>query len=509
MKGRDTVAQAIEKESGVVFGLPGESILGIYETLEDYDVRNVLMRDEGSCVHAADGFARASGRVGVCMATHGPGAMNMGLGIATAYKDSVPLVALAGQLPASSLEGEVFQGMDSYKVYGPITKSSTRSGDLPTDVTRAFSLARSGRPGPVFLEIPQDLLEGPSAPYQREPTRRAKPREGEIGTFLRAVEGARRPLVLLGGGIIAGGAEEGVREFLRITGFPVVTTMMGRGVIPEDSPLCLGPMGTRGRQAANDAVREADLLIVLGARMSDRTARYVPPGLETFVVNVEGGDSASDVGEFLKAVNRRLRDRGFKGAVGHLREATKDKAHPWKGEEGASYQAVKEIYRVIKNETVVVDPGQYTMWALTLKEVRSPREMVFSGSFAPMGFALPAAIGVHFAGKRPVVITGDGSLSMAPQELATVRELDIPLVICVMNNQGYGIIRQRQEDLYGRGSHVDFQVPDFQRLAGAYGIESARVKPSEVWTELAGALKSGEPFLLEIEVKRERIPMPG
>ncbi|NOZ94334.1 MAG: thiamine pyrophosphate-binding protein [Acidobacteria bacterium] len=507
MKGSDAVAQAIEEESGVVFGLPGESVLDLYETLGDYRVENVLMRDEGSCVHAADGFARASGRVGVCMATHGPGAMNMALGIATAYKDSVPLVALSGQLPAPALDGEVFQALDSYRVYASITKSSFRAAALPADVARAFSLARAGRPGPVFLELPMDLMEAPAAPYRSEPAGRPGPREEEMAAFIRALEGAGRPLVLLGGGVIAAGAEDEAREFLDITGFPAVTTMMGRGVIPEDSPGCLGPVGTRGRQAANDALGQADLLVVLGARMSDRTARYVPPGLERFVVNVDGGDSASDVGEFLKAANQRLRAKGFRPRP-LWTAPPRDAPPPWQGAPGTSWQAVKEIYGVIGDETVVVDPGQYTMWALTLRTVRRPREVIFSGSFAPMGFALPAAVGVHFAGRRPVVITGDGSLAMAPHELATVREMDIPMVICVMNNRGYGIIRQRQEELYGRGSHVDFEVPDFQALAGAYGIESARVAPQDVGEELAAALRSGEPFLLEIVLEREEMPMP-
>jgi acetolactate synthase-1/2/3 large subunit len=507
MKGCGTVAQAIEEEAGVVFGLPGESILGLYETLEDFNIENVLMRDERSSVHAADGFARASGRVGVCMATHGPGAMNMGLGIATAYKDSVPIVALAGQLPEAKLKRSAFQGLDSHKAYKSITKSSARARDIPADMAKAFSLARSGRPGPVFLELPMDLMERPAAPYEKKSIAKTRPGEEEIEALLRAIQGAKRPVVLLGGGVIAAGAEEEAGEFLRVTNFPVVTTMMGRGVVPEDHPMCLGPVGTRGKPAANHAVRAADLLIVLGARMSERTAKYISPGLKKFVVNVQGGDSASDVGEFLKTLNRRIGRRKSRATTAFVTQCRR-KEDPRTGKMGTSYEAVKGIYRAIKNETVVVDPGQYTMWALTLKEVKTPRELIFSGSFAPMGFALPAAIGTHFAGRRPVVITGDGSLAMSAHELATVKELDIPLVICLINNRGYGIIRQRQEALYGRGSHVDLEGPDFQRLAGAYGIESARIGPSEVGLELPPILKSGEPFLLEITVGRETIPMP-
>lgn len=511
MKGSDLIAQAIKEESGVVFGLPGESIISLYESLADLDVENVLMRDERSAVHAADGFAKVSGKVGACMGTHGPGIMNMALGIATAYRDSVPLAIISGQVATDRLGQGVFQELDSYHVLRPITKMSKRAHDLAFDISTAFWTAKEGRPGPVHLEVPVDIMGDDWGDYSHKEVVHPAPDEKDIDLLLSLLNEAIRPVVLAGGGATSYGEE--LKLFIEAANIPLITTMVGRGIIPEDHPLCLGPTGTRGTKTANHAVKNSDLIISLGAGMSDRTTRHVPKGVPVFTINLDDKiqntyKSTSDSGEFLKSLNKRIKKTKFKSDLNLIEKSRSKGDYDYNGKKGTCYEAVKEIYRVLDDETVVLDPGQYTAWSLILKKLSRPGEIIFSGSFAPMGYALPAAIGAHYAGAHPVVFTGDGSLAFSSHELATLKENQLPIVICLMNNREYGVIRQRQEDLGKARDHVDLDYPDFVKLAASYGIEASSILPHEVKDVLPDALKSGEPYLLEIMVEKEQVPMP-
>lgn len=501
-----------------VFGHPGEQILPLYDALRKSDIQHVLMRHEQGAVHAADGYARASGVPGLCVATGGPGALNLVMGAAAANIDSVPLLMITGDLPESGSDHGRFQEVDTSGVFGPVTMKTTTpsGGDEALSAVMDAIETLKGRGGVIHINIPRDVLESDAGRVRRQPIKsRGFP---DLKAALRLLKSAERPLILAGGGVVWAGASEELRAFAGKLGIPVVTTYSARGVIPEDHPLCLGMAGTRGTPAGNYAAGKCDVLLVLGARLSDRTLaaignpRIIHVNLDRDVLR---GDVMleMDVRDFLKQDIRRtppvewLRELE---ACRNARPAPYEEEFMVEGEFRTSL-AVRGILEAAPDAIIVNDAGSHTTWVTLCRKVLRERSLIFSGGFGPMGYGLPAAVGASLAEPHEdvVLIAGDGGFQMTMQELGTVAELGLPVTMCILNNSRLDVIRQWQEMKYGESYGVELKNPDFVKLAGAYGIGAVGVESyDDLSDSLEMALASREPFLLDIKVGEEDIPYP-
>ncbi|HEY8531793.1 MAG TPA: biosynthetic-type acetolactate synthase large subunit, partial [Limnochorda sp.] len=513
LTGADVFVQCLLAEGvQVIFGYPGGAVLPIYDAIYRSELRHILTRHEAGAVHAADGYARATGRVGVCLATSGPGATNLVTGLATAYMDSIPLVAFTGNVATSLIGRDAFQEADITGITMPITKHNflvQRVEDLPRVIRSAFMLASTGRPGPVLVDLPKDVITAtvPGFRYPGrvrlrgyKPTLQGHPRQLEAAA--REIARAKQPVLYLGGGVIASGASKEVVELAERASIPTTSTLMGLGAFPPDHPLWLGMLGMHGTPAANWAVTHADLLIAVGARFDDRvtgrTDRFAPRA-RIIHIDVDPAEIGKNVPAHVPIVGDARR------VLQDLLPLVAPKAEPaWL----AQIQAWKERYRlryqpspdeIMPQELVerlaaharaheaetgrevilTADVGQHQMWAAQYFPFRRPRSYVCSGGLGTMGFGLPAAVGAQVA--RPdatvVCLTGDGSIQMNIQELAVVRGHNLPVKVIIMNNRFLGMVRQWQELFYGRRySHSALETgPDFVLLAQAYGIQAARV----------------------------------
>lgn len=514
------VLVGILEEAGFthIFGHPGEQMLPLYEALRRSGIEHVLMRHEQGAVHAADGYARASGGPAVCVATGGPGALNLVMGVAAANTDSVPLIALTGDLPHGGGPGR-FQEADLEAVFRPVTRMSMTPWSVDEAsrmLAESVESLRRGLTGVIHINLPRDVLEEDSKrPLKSSGVWKELP---DISSALELLRSSERPLVLAGGGIIWGNAIDEFREFIENARIPVVTTYSARGVLPEDHPLCLGMAGTRGTPAANHAAGNCDVLLVLGARLSERTlaatgnARVIHVNTDPSVLR---GDVVlqMDVGDFLRVMPE------LKGPSWWLEElAAYRRANPPISElpapEGGAFvtsTAVRGILDAAPYATIVNDAGSHTTWVTLHRRVLRERSLIFSGGFGPMGYGLPAAIGAKLAdpSEDVIMIAGDGGFQMTVQELGTVAELDLPITMCILNNQKLDVIRQWQEMKYGASYSVELKNPDFIKLADAYGIGAERVRRAEdVPGAVERALDSGEPRILEFMVEGEDIPLP-
>ncbi|MDD3070980.1 MAG: biosynthetic-type acetolactate synthase large subunit [Methanoculleus horonobensis] len=538
--GARTLIEALQREGvDTIFGYPGGVVLPIYDELYDSSIRHILVRHEQAAAHAADGYARASGRVGVCLATSGPGACNLVTGIATAYMDSIPIVALTGQVPTALLGNDAFQESDITGITMPVTKHNylvKDAGDLDRVVQEAFYVARTGRPGPVLVDIPKDVstgqvLEGKPVPetvslrgYQ--PTYQGHVRQIEKALDLIAT--AERPLVYAGGGVVLSGASAELLEFVEAAAIPVTTTLMGLGAVPGDHPLCLGMLGMHGTQSANYAVTECDLLVAVGVRFDDR----VTGKIETFAPNAtvihididpaEIGKNkkvdvpiVGDVKAVLQALLSRMQKRGdtanWVARIG-----------AWKAQYPLGYRdddhlrpqyVVEQLSDLLKGEGIVVsEVGQNQMWTALYYCFKKPRTWITSGGLGTMGYGFPAAIGAHYARPdMPVVdIAGDGSFQMNIQELGTVAQYKIPVKVVILNNMYLGMVRQWQELFYDRRySYTELPPVDFVKIANAYGVEGLQVdEKAGVREALETALATDGPFVLDFRVEREENVFP-
>ena len=496
----------------VVFGYPGGASLPIYDALAEAHIRHVLVRHEQAAAHAADGYARATGRVGVCLSTSGPGATNLVTGLLTAHMDGVPLVAVTGQVATSALGTDAFQEADTLAIMMPVTKAALQPRsprEVPQAIRDAMRIATSGRPGPVAVDLPKDVAAAGHRPGEDEPAplrlrpraHASRPDEGAIRRAVEALIRARRPLVLVGHG--AAGAADAVRAFVTRLGVPSTSTLLGLGTIDPGTPGYLGMLGMHGTEEANRATLETDFILGLGARFDDRVVgdpdRFAP-GAAIAHVDIEPahiGRSvrtdypvAADVAAFVRAAERLL--------------PTSAADLPWRGEPWARGAAPPEptsveaaatgevpavtvfsrLRRVLREPyRIVTDVGQHQMWAALYLPVTRPRTFLSSGGLGTMGFGLPAAIGaqVAFPGEEVWLVTGDGSFVMAAHELATAVTERLPVRILVLDNRGLGMVRQWQELFYGgRLSHVSLgEVPDFVRLAEAYGVPAYHAEDAE------------------------------
>jgi acetolactate synthase-1/2/3 large subunit len=523
-----------------VFGYPGGAILPTYDALAQSSIRHVLVRHEQGAAHMADGFARSTGRVGVAMATSGPGATNLVTGIATAMMDSSPIVCITGQVNSGQIGFGTFQEVDITGITLPITKHNYQVTD-PADVApvlrEAFEIAASGRPGPVLVDLTKDAQQGTAA-FDWEaaaPRRRARqaPRPSAAGldAALALVAGAQRPLILAGHGILLSGAADELRAFVDRTGIPVVTTLLGIGALPASHPLAFGMIGMHGEAWANQAVQQADLLIALGVRFDDRAVGAVPgfaPGARKIHVEIDAAEIDKivradvalhgDVREVLAALRPRAPKGGRPEWVARIEAARREAGsrdilrRPDTGTLHGPH-VIDALSRQAGGDAVIVtDVGQNQMWEAQYYRHERPRSLITSGGLGTMGFALPAAIGAKLARPDAEVwaVAGDGGIQMTMAELATVRQEQLPLKIAVLNNSCLGMVRQLQEVSYGgRYQATPLSGPDFCAVARAYGIEARLVTTrAEVAPAIRDARRHAGPMLVEFRVEADDCVYP-
>ncbi|MBP8676705.1 MAG: biosynthetic-type acetolactate synthase large subunit [Methanoculleus sp.] len=538
--GARTLIEALQREGvDTIFGYPGGVVLPIYDELYDSSIRHILVRHEQAAAHAADGYARASGRVGVCLATSGPGACNLVTGIATAYMDSIPIVALTGQVPTALLGNDAFQESDITGITMPITKHNylvKNAADIDRVVKEAFYIAGTGRPGPVLIDLPKDVTMGEvdeaSSPPPAISLRGYQPTyEGHVRQIDKALDliaEAERPLVYAGGGVILSGASAELREFIETAAIPVTTTLMGLGAIPGDHPLNLGMLGMHGTAAANFAVTECDLLVAIGVRFDDRVTGKIEafaPNARIIHIDIDPAEIGKnkkvdvpivgDVGRVLRAMLARMKKRGDTANW-------VNRAAAWKAQFPPSYRdddrlrpqyVIQQLSDLMKGEGIVTsEVGQNQMWTALYYCFRKPRSWITSGGLGTMGYGFPAAIGAHFA--RPdetvVDVAGDGSFQMNIQELATVAHNNIPVKVVILNNMYLGMVRQWQELFYDRRyAYTELSPVDFVKVANAYGVEGIRVEEkADVRGALETALSHDGPFVLDFRIEREENVFP-
>ncbi|MCL1853523.1 MAG: biosynthetic-type acetolactate synthase large subunit [Peptococcaceae bacterium] len=559
----------------VIFGYPGGAVLPLYDALRESSIRHVLPRHEQGGVHAADAYARASGKVGVCLATSGPGAANLVTGIANAYMDSIPLIAITGQVTTPLLGSDCFQEVDITGITMPVTKHSylvKNVNDLPRIMREAFYIAGTGRPGPVLIDIPRDV-QAAQLP-QPDPADKdkavsiksyryfGKGNAGQIEEAVKALQASQKPIVYAGGGIITSGAGAVLTQLIDTLNLPIVTTLMGIGSIATDHPNCLGMVGMHGTATANFAVTDCDLLLAVGVRFDDRVtsglhhhfathativhvdidpaeigkvivpdipivgdARLVLEEILSGLQSVHVSESASpsstlpsqteNCKQTLTSLEPRIPNHEPRTWWDTIRAWQQDHPLRYEPSERLNPQQVLEAMVKIGGSDAIVttDVGQHQMWAAQFYRVRYPRHFITSAGLGTMGFGLPAAIGAQLAcpDKTVFLVTGDGSLQMTIQELATTRQNDLPIKIILMNNGVLGMVRQLQKYLNDeRFNQIQLQAnPDFVKVAEAYGIRGMRVeKPAEMEPAIRAALAENGPFLVDCLISPDEVVLP-
>jgi acetolactate synthase-1/2/3 large subunit len=533
-----------------VFGYPGGAILPIYDALRKFPtIHHVLVRHEQGASHMADGYARASGRVGVCMATSGPGATNLVTGLATAMLDSIPIIAITGQVSSKVLGSDAFQEVDITGITLPITKHNflvTRAEDIAPTVRLAFQIARSGRPGPVLIDITKDAQQA-TAPFDFEasapPPHRAHPMDHRLSAdspslrdAVALIRASRRPVILAGHGIVESGAIAEVLAFAESQNIPIASTLLGLGAIPAAHPLQLGMMGMHGESWVNEAIQNADLLLAFGMRFDDRVTgnltKYAPNAKKLHIdidpseINKNVRADVALVGDLKEVLQLLLPLLSNNSALTTNHSEWLRQINASKGtasvrdiinlpDNGHLYAAhvIHDIWREASeagrlNDTIIVtDVGQHQMWEAQYFKHEAPRSLVTSGGLGTMGFALPAAIGAKAAcpEKDVWVVAGDGGFQMTAAELSTIQQEGLAINIAVINNGFLGMVRQWQETFYDKNySASPILSPDFVMLAAAHGIPGATVsKRADVIPTATRARTSGKAFLINFQVEKE------
>jgi acetolactate synthase I/II/III large subunit len=519
-----------------IFGYPGGAILPVYDALGKSKLHHILVRHEQGATHMADGYARASGGVGVAMATSGPGATNMVTGIATAMLDSSPVVCITGQVSSKLLGSDAFQEIDITGITMPITKHNvvvSRAEDIARTVREAFVIANSGRPGPVLVDITKDAQQASCDFNWEASTPKLPPKRKRVNyepaDFERAVEllnNAKRPLILAGHGIMVSGAMRVFDLFVHAGNLPVAMTLLGIGCFPANDPLNLGMMGMHGEAWVNHAIQEADLLIAVGMRFDDRVtgdlrtyakeARKIHIEIDRSEINKNVKVDAALVGDAREVLERllpRLEHRERGDWLAHIRELKGDSAvRDIQGlpDNGHLYAAhvINDLWKETRGEAIVVtDVGQHQMWEAQYYHHNQPRTLVTSGGLGTMGFALPAAIGAKFAKPESDVwvVVGDGGFQMTMCELATIVQEKIKINIAIINNGFLGMVRQWQEFFYDkRYVATPLVAPDFAALANAFGIRGERITSrTDVTPTIRSARESSESVLIDFRVEQE------
>ena len=527
-----------------IFGYPGGAILPVYDALRKFPIHHVLVRHEQGASHMADGFARASGKVGVCMATSGPGATNLVTGLATAMLDSIPLVAITGQVSSKVLGSDAFQEIDITGITLPITKHNflvTRADEIAPTVRLAFEIARSGRPGPVLVDITKDAQQASAVfsfegaaprPTLAHPMRPALTAASpELAHAAQLIRGSKRPIILGGHGIVESGAEREVLAFAESLGIPIASTLLGLGAIPAGHPLSLGMMGMHGESWVNEAIQNADLLLAFGMRFDDRVtgnlASYAPNARKIHIeidpseINKNVRADAALIGDLkqvlalLAPMLEHCHDTAWINQINQSKGTAAVRDILTLPDNGHLYAAhvINDIWREAvaagreKDTIIVTDVGQHQMWEAQYFKHEAPRSLVTSGGLGTMGFALPAAIGAKAAQpeKDVWVIAGDGGFQMTACELSTVVQEKLAINIAIINNGFLGMVRQWQETFYDKNySASPILSPDFVMLAASHGIAGAHVTERErVIPTVTKARTSGRAFLINFQVEKE------
>ncbi len=534
------------KEHGVntIFGYPGGAVIDIYDELSRTDIRHVLVRHEQAAVHAADGYARASGQVGVCLVTSGPGATNTVTGIASAYMDSIPIVVITGQVPTHLIGNDAFQEVDIVGITRPCTKHNylvKRVEDLARILREAFYIARSGRPGPVLVDIPKDVVKARTT-FQPGETVRLKtynptyhPNSRQLEKVVHLIREARRPLIFAGGGVILSKAAAELTQLARSLQIPVTTSLMGMGGFPGSDPLSLGMIGMHGTYAANMATSHCDLLLAVGVRFDDRvTGKTDAFAAQAQIVHIDIDPTSirknvlvtvplvGDCRITLSHLNR-LTASEIPSDLSDRRKEWFDQIEFWRRKGALRYEqrdvikpqyVIETLYRLTQGKAIITtEVGQNQMWAAQYYTFDAPDHFLTSGGLGCMGYGLPAAIGAQMA--RPdrlvVDVAGDGSIQMNSQEFATAVQYGLPVKVVILNNRYLGMVRQWQELFYDkRYACTDMShTPDFVKLAEAYGADGFRAtRPEEVESVLEAGLKSRRVAVMDFWVDREECVYP-
>lgn len=537
MTGAEAIIESLRNEDvDVVFGYPGGAVLTLYDALYKADFNHILTKHEQGAVHAADGYARATGKVGVVIATSGPGATNLVTGIATAYMDSIPLVAMTGQVSVPLIGRDSFQEADIRGITTPITKHNylvKKVEDLPSALKEAFYIARTGRPGPVVVDIAKDVFVALiDYQYPKEVKLRGYHPlyEGDLETIDKVFEEiklARAPLIFVGGGVNLSDSAEALKLLIEQTGFPVISTLMGLGSIAFDHPQFLGMVGMHGSYAANMATTECDLMLGIGVRFDDRVTGL----LSEFAPKAKIIHFDIDPAEINKNVLAHLRVLGdmkwsipalsgrVKEVSGELQEQVRswtEKVRFWQREKPLTYKqgtelvmpqaVIEKVSQLTEGDAVIVtDVGQHQMWVAQYYGFRNPRSLLTSGGLGTMGYGLPAALGAQcgLPDRMVILFVGDGGIMMNCQELATAADYNFPVKVLIFNNQSLGMVAQWQRMFYGgRYSHTRLKGnTDFVKLAEAMGVTGLRVtKPEDLDMVLKKALATPGPVVVDIQI---------
>ena len=539
MTGAEIVIEALKKEKvEVIFGILGGALLPLFDVLYKKEIKFILTRHEQAAAHMADGYARATGKVGVCIATSGPGATNLVTGIATAYMDSIPIIAITGQVATPLIGNDAFQEADTTGITRPITKYNylvKDVKDLALTMKEAFYLASSGRPGPVLIDLPVDV--------QRKETKYHYPETINVRTYkptfsghplqikkaAALIENSKKPVIYAGGGVILSGASSQLRELAEITNIPVTMTLLGLGGFPGEHPLSLGMLGMHGTRFANYAVMESDLIIAIGARFDDRVTGKIEtfaPDAKVIHIDVDPSAISKNVKVDVPIVGdaRNILEELIKKVKPLPLEGWHQKINDWKIKYPVTYKkddklrpqyVIEQIYQLTKGEAIITtEVGQNQMWAAQFCKYSKPRTFLTSGGLGTMGYGFPAAIGAQLGcpGKVIFDIAGDGSFQMNIQELTTAVVNHIPVKIAILNNGYLGMVRQWQELFYGkRYSYTSLgEGPDFVKVAKAFGARGIRVnKKSEVKKAIEEAIAEKKlPTVIDFHVEPEENVFP-
>ncbi len=538
--GAEIFLESLKREKvDTVFAYPGGVVLKIFDVLYDQkDIRIILPRHEQGGVHMADGYARSTGKVGVALATSGPGATNTVTGLATAYMDSIPIVVFTGQVPTALIGNDAFQEADIVGITRPCTKYNflvKDVKDLAKTIKEAFYIAASGRPGPVLIDLPRDVVTAKAEFIWPEKVdiRSYKPsvtgNKRQITQAAAAIAKAKKPVAYIGGGVISSNAAEQIREFAELTSIPVTHTLMGIGGFPGTHPLSLGMLGMHGTYYANMAIHNSDLIVAIGARFDDRvTGKVEGFAPEAKIIHIDVDPTSirknvrvdipvvGDVKHVMVELNKEL--RAVKEPWDAIRKSWLKQVDAWREERPLTYEpsdevikpqfVIEKLYELTGGDAIIVtDVGQHQMWAAQFFKYDTPRNWLSSGGLGTMGYGLPAAIGAKVAhpDKNVFSISGDGSIQMNIQEIATSIENNIPVKVVILNNRFLGMVRQWQELFYAeRYSSVDLgSTPDFVKLAEAYGAIGLRAeKPSEVVAVLKEGLKAKKTVFMDFVTAR-------
>ncbi len=540
------IMMKVLQEEGVetIFGYPGGVIIDIFDELEKTDIRHILVRQEACAVHAADGYARAGGRVGVCLVTSGPGATNTVTGIASAYMDSIPVVIFTGQVPTHLIGNDAFQEVDIVGITRPCTKHNylvKRTEDLARIIKEAFYLASSGRPGPVLVDIPKDVSV---TKIDYKPSKKVKlrsynptynPNARQLQKVVELIKESKKPVIFAGGGVILSKASKELTELARKTQSPLTASLMGLGAFPATDPLWLGMIGMHGTYRANMSTGECDLLIGIGVRFDDRVtgkisafathAKIVHIDIDPTSIRKNIPVTAPVVGD-CKVTLAKLNKLLDKEDLGDLKKERKkwfEQIQHWKDTQPLAYKqtdvikpqyVVEKLYEMTKGKAIITtEVGQNQMWAAQYYQFDRPNHFITSGGLGCMGFGLPAAIGAQLACPDALVvdIAGDGSIQMNIQEMATAVQCGLPIKVVILNNGYLGMVRQWQQLFFDKryvSTCLDC-APDFVKLAEAYGAVGLRAtKPEEVEAVLKKGLASKKPVIMDFVVEKEECVYP-